>query len=158
MSDFPNRIITGMPDECYRINTPSVVYERFDNELVAIHMGTGVYHSMMGAATDAFILLSEEANAAEMADVLATRYEATSGEILAALQPFLDQLQKEQMIVPVEGRKPRSPLRLAGNGGLQPFVAPTLEAFNDLEGLLLLDPIHEVDDQGWPPPAGAARA
>lgn len=147
-----------MPDECYRINVPSVVYERFDNELVAIHMGTGVYHSMMGAATDAFVLLSEEATAAEMADVLATRYEATSGEILAALQPFLDQLQKEQLIVPVEERKPRNPLRIAGNGGLLPFVAPTLEAFNDLEGLLLLDPIHEVDDEGWPPPAGAARA
>lgn len=147
-----------MSNECFRINTPSVVYERFDNELVAIHMGTGVYHSMMGAATDTFVLLSEEATGAEMADALATRYAAASSEILAALGPFLEQLQQEQLIVPVEERKTRGPLRLAGDGSLLPFVAPTLEAFNDLEGLLLLDPIHEVDEEGWPPPAGAARA
>lgn len=158
MSWIPDRIITSMPGDCYRINTPSVVYERFDNELVAIHMGTGVYHSMIDVATDTFLLLSEEATAAEMADVLATRYAATSGEILAALQPFLEQLHKEQLIVPVEVRKSRNPLQVPVNGALLPFVAPTLEAFKDLEGLLLLDPIHEVDEEGWPPPAGAAKA
>ena len=147
-----------MSDSCLRINTPSVVYERFDNELVAIHMGTGVYHSMAGVATDAFVLLSEGATADELAEALAARYAATSNEILAALGPFLEQLQKEQLIAPVETRKSRGPLRIPGNETGLPFVAPTLEAFKDLEGLLLLDPIHEVDDEGWPPPSGAANA
>lgn len=147
-----------MPDDCYRINTPSVVYERFDNELVAIHMGTGVYHSMVGVATDAFVLLLEEATASELADALATKYEATSSEIMARLAPFLQQLQNEQLIVAVDTRKPRSPLRIPGDEHGLPFVAPRLEAFRDLEGLLLLDPIHEIDDEGWPPPAGASKA
>jgi len=147
-----------MPDECYRINTPSVVYERFDNELVAIHMGTGVYHSMVGVATDAFILLSEEATAVELAEALATKYAATSSEILPRLAPFLEALQNEQLIVPVEKPKSRGTLRIPGDEHGLPFVAPSLEAFRDLEGLLLLDPIHEIDDEGWPPPAGAAKA
>lgn len=147
-----------MGEACFRINTPSVVYERFDNELVAIHMGTGVYHSMAGVATDAFVLLAEEATAAELSEALATRYAATSAEILAALAPFLEQLNQEQLIAPVQTPKPRSPLRIPGNECGLPFVAPTLEAFKDLEGLLLLDPIHEVDDEGWPPPSDAATA
>jgi len=145
-----------MQDSCFRINTPSVVYERFDNELVAIQMGTGAYHSMVGVAADAFVLLSEEATAAELAEALATRYAATSSEILAALDPFLEQLQKHELIAPVETRQPRSRLRISGDERGLPFVAPSLEAFQDLEGLLLLDPIHEVDDEGWPPPSGAA--
>jgi len=147
-----------MSDACFRINTPSVVYERFDNELVAIHMGTGVYHSMAGAATDTFILLSDEATAPELAQALAGKYAASSGEILAHLTPFLEQLQSEQLIVTVESRKTRSPLHLDGEARGVPFLAPTLEAFRDLEGLLLLDPIHEVDDEGWPPPSSSAKA
>jgi hypothetical protein len=146
-----------MSDVCYRVNTPSVVYERFDNELVAIHMGTGVYHSMMGAATDAFLLLSEEATAGELAEALAVKYAATSSEILPRLSPFLADLQKEQLIVAVDAPQPRNPLRIPGDAHGLPFVAPTLEAFRDLEGLLLLDPIHEIDDEGWPPAAGGAR-
>jgi hypothetical protein len=70
--------------------------------------------------------------------------------IRAALDPFLQDLEKEQLIAPVETRKKRDPLALAGDPTGVPFVAPSLQAFNDLEGLLLLDPIHEVDDEGWP--------
>lgn len=144
----------GMPDLCFRINSPAVVYERFDNELVAIHMGTGVYHSMAGVATEAFLLLSEEATAPELADALAARYAATPEQILDALGPFLEQLQQEQLIAPVGARTTRGPLRIAGDETGLPFAAPSLQAFNDLEGLLLLDPIHEVDDEGWPPAPG----
>ncbi|MBZ5608245.1 MAG: PqqD family peptide modification chaperone [Acidobacteriia bacterium] len=156
MSIVVDSIIKDMGEWCFRVNAPSVVYEQFDNELVAIHMGTGVYHSMVGVATDAFVLLSKEATAAELAEALATRYAATSSEILTALAPFLEELQKEQLIVRVETPKPREPLRVAGDESGLPFVPPSLEAFKDLEGLLLLDPIHEVDDEGWPPPSQPA--
>jgi len=145
-----------MTQACFRINSPSVIYERFDDELVAIHLDKGTYHSMAGSATDAFVLLSEEATAVELADALATRYAATPGEIVTALAPFLEQLQNEQLIVPVETRKPRGPLQAAGNESGLPFAAPSLQAFRDLEGLLLLDPVHEVGEEGWPPPSEPA--
>jgi hypothetical protein len=30
------------------------------------------------------------------------------------------------------------------------FVAPVLHKHTDMQDLLLLDPIHEVDETGWP--------
>jgi hypothetical protein len=30
------------------------------------------------------------------------------------------------------------------------FRAPGLQRFEDMRGFLLVDPIHEVDDAGWP--------
>ncbi len=30
------------------------------------------------------------------------------------------------------------------------FCLPIIEKYTDLEELLLLDPIHEVDESGWP--------
>jgi hypothetical protein len=142
-----------MSEPCFRINAPSVIFERFDEELVAINMDKGTYHSMAGSAADAFVLLSEEATAGELADALSNRYAATLEQIGTALAPFLEQLQSEQLIVAVETRKRRDPLRIAGNESGLPFAAPSLQAFRDLEGLLLLDPVHEVGDEGWPPPS-----
>jgi hypothetical protein len=142
-----------MPEPCYRINAPSVIFERFDEELVAINMDKGTYHSMAGSAADAFVLLAEEATAGELAGALSNKYAATPELIEMGLAPFLEQLRNEQLIVQVETRKPREPLKIAGDVSGLPFAAPSLQAFRDLEGLLLLDPVHEVGDEGWPPPS-----
>ncbi len=142
-----------MTEPSFRINAPAVIFERFDEELVAINMDKGTYHSMAGSAADAFVLLSEEATAGELAGALSNKYAATAEEIAAALAPFLEQLRDEQLIVSVEKRKLRDPLRIAGEESGVPFAAPGLQAFRDLEGLLLLDPVHEVGEEGWPPPS-----
>jgi len=139
-----------MPDACFRINSSEVVYERFDDELVAINLSAGTYHSMIGAAIDAFVLLSEEATIAELAGALGTKYAAEPAEIEMALAPFLERLQEEQLIVPATARKPRGALGLAANGNRLPFIPPSLQAHRDLANVLLLDPIHEVGDEGWP--------
>ena len=40
-------------------------------------------------------------------------------------------------------------------GGVEPeerlwFEAPSLEKYTDMQDLVLLDPVHEVDQTGWP--------
>jgi hypothetical protein len=139
-----------MSELCFRINAPSVIHEQFDDELVAINLETGVYHSLSGAAADAFQLLTQEATQMEVAEALATKYAASVEAIDAALTPFFGQLRKEDLICQVEIRKPRGPLQLAGGGSNVPLVAPSLEAYRDLQSLFLLDPVHEVGEEGWP--------
>ena len=145
-----------MSDNCFRVNSPSVIYENFDDELVAINLDTGVYHSLAGAAADAFQLFAEEATPREVAEVLATRYTAPVETIQGALTGFLAQLQKEELICSVDVRKSRPPLQLSGAKMGLPFTPPTLEAYRDLQSLFLLDPVHEVGEEGWPNPAPSA--
>jgi len=38
------------------------------------------------------------------------------------------------------------------------YAPPVLETFSDMQDLLLLDPIHEVDDAGWPMAPRQAQA
>ena len=142
-----------MSEVCFRVNAPSVIYEKFDDELVAINLETGVYHSLSGPAADAFELLSEEATQSEVAETLSTGYTANLDVIRTALGPFFDQLRKEDLICPVETRKPRGALQLKNGVAGLPFSAPTLEAYRDLQSLFLLDPVHEVGEEGWPTPA-----
>ncbi len=44
------------------------------------------------------------------------------------------------------------PAAARGNGHQDSlaFEAPKLEKFTDMQDLVLLDPVHEVDDVGWP--------
>jgi hypothetical protein len=142
-----------MNETCFRVNTPAVIYEQFDDELVAINLDTGAYHSLVGAAADAFLLLSEEATIEELSHALARKYAATAEQIRAALPVFIDQLREENLIAVVEVRRRVAPLRLAGDQTGVPFVPPHVAAYHDLESLFLLDPIHDVGEQGWPQPA-----
>jgi hypothetical protein len=148
-----------MQEPCFRVNAPSVIFEKFDDELVAINLDTGVYHSLTGAAADAFELLTEEGSEREVAAALAAKYAASSDTIEGALGPFFEQLRKEGLIHQVEVRKDRGPLRLAGETTGVTFSAPTLEAYRDLQSLFLLDPVHDVGEEGWPEPKpGASEA
>lgn len=139
-----------MDSPCYRVNTPSVIYEQFDGELVAIHLDTGAYHSLTGAGADAFLLLAEEATASELATALSAKYDASDEQIAKTMVPFLAALQAEKLIAGVDVRRPRDPLQLPSSGSKLPFAPPSLEAYHDLQSLFLLDPVHEVGDQGWP--------
>ncbi len=88
-----------------------------------------------------------------MAEALATKYAASVDEIHTALNPFFQQLRKEDLICQVDVRTPRGTLQLAGVGSNLPLGIPSLEAYRDLQSLFLLDPVHEVGEEGWPGPA-----
>lgn len=135
---------------CYRVASPSVIYERFDDELVAINLNTGVYHSLTGIAADVFQLMTEGATAEEIADALTGKYDAQANQILEAITPFLQQLQTEELITSVELPKGPAPLTIAPVETGLPLTRPSLEAYRDLQSLFLLDPVHEVSEQGWP--------
>ena len=147
-----------MAETCFRVNSPSVIHENFDDELVAINLDTGVYHSLSGPAADAFVLLADEATQREVAEALATKYASGSAAIAEVLSPFFAQLEKEGLICTVEERKTRPALRLDAGPELLPFTPPTLEAYRDLQSLFLLDPVHDVGEEGWPNAAPDAKA
>jgi len=62
-----------------------------------------------------------------------------------ALGDVVDELLGEELIAP--GAAPAATQVPVITGA---WVAPRLEKFTDLQTLLLLDPIHDVDEQGWP--------
>jgi hypothetical protein len=134
----------------YRVDSPSVIFEQFDGELVAIHLETGAYHSLLGTSADTFMLLTQECSMQELAEALHTKYDAPVGAIGMTLQPFLDSLIAEKLIAAVEVPPARGPLQLDKPAAKLPYTPPSLQAYHDLQALFLLDPVHEVGEQGWP--------
>lgn len=138
----------------FRINSPKIVHEIVDGEAVIINMDLGYYYS--ADKTGAFIWeqISNGASDREVCRSVAGRYEGEGGQIEGAVRQFLAELLREDLIVtatapvPVEGRGPEGTETEGSDKPL--FVPPTLNKYTDMEYLLLLDPIHEVDESGWP--------
>lgn len=116
----------------YRIRTPQVVHETVDGEVVAIDFDTGSYYSLRGSAEVVWSALGNEAHPAEAVAAVA---DGEPAEVAA----FLDQLVEEGLV------ERTGPPADANDAGLLAF-----EKFSDMEELILLDPVHDVSEAGWP--------
>ena len=148
-----------MENQRFRINTPTVTHETIDGEAVIINLDSGNYYSLVDAGSLIWALVDRGASANEVQDLLQQSYQGDATDIDRGVQELLAQLQQENLIVPVDEAAAAD---LAGvlpssNGHEKPsFNAPSLNKFSDMQELLLLDPIHDVDEAGWPKPVPEA--
>jgi hypothetical protein len=139
----------------WRVNQPSVVHEILDGEVVLINMDTGSYYSLDGIGADAWALIEiGAATTNEIVGEISRRYDGDPLEVKQAVVRLIEELRQEGLIV-ADGTGAVEPT--ATPAGLnhkeaekRKFEAPTLQKYTDMQELLLLDPIHEVDDTGWP--------
>ena len=144
-----------MDNQRFRVNTPTVTHETIDGEAVIINLDSGNYYSLVEAGSFIWAMLDKGASASEVQDLVQQTYDGNATDIDQGVQELLAQLQQENLIVPVDGAAAvdLTELTLSHNGHGKPsFKAPLLNKFSDMQELLLLDPIHDVDEAGWPKP------
>ena len=141
--------------QAYRINTPTVVAEVFDDEIVVIHLGSGTYYSLNQSGAAIWQGLQQGFDLAALSNWLNATYATDPDELVQIVPPFINELMQEQLIIPLgadqpsNGESPTMPTAAAG-GVTLPFARPMLTKFTDMQELLLLDPIHDVNSSGWP--------
>jgi hypothetical protein len=135
----------------FSIKKPDVVHETIDGETVIVNLENGVYYSLRDSAVDIWNMIEGGANAEELLGMLLSRYEGSRNEIQGAVTDLLVELQEEGLVrVSATKSSSGSPATGASSDSKTAFVPPRLEKYSDMQELLLLDPIHEVDEDGWP--------
>ncbi|HRE02773.1 MAG TPA: PqqD family protein [Ilumatobacteraceae bacterium] len=134
----------------HRIAHGEIAHERVDDEVIAVDLTTGAYYSLRGAGADTWDLLVGGADEAEVVATLRARYEIIGGDVEADVDAFVRDLLAAGLLAGDDAvsEATRPPLPTLASGTT--YTRPTLEAYDDMQGLLLLDPIHEVDEAGWP--------
>jgi hypothetical protein len=127
----------------------NVAHENFQGELVVVNLATGKYYAMRREAADIFALCLQHASADEVVNWLVCSYRGESDRIASDARWFLAKLHDEGILSQSDSRPSSTPPSLASRGGI-PFTKPEFEVHNDMQDLLMLDPIHEVDTAGWP--------
>jgi hypothetical protein len=138
----------------FAINSRQVMSETIDGETIIIHLGTGSYYSLQQVGADVWAAIARGANPDQMLDEIVARYDVTHAEADAAIAPLLRELEDENLILPGENGTGYESADASGERAA--FTAPTLEKHTDMQDIILLDPVHEVDDRGWPHVAEAA--
>ena len=135
----------------YQVNRPDVVMESFGGEVVLVQMKSGNYYSLQGSAPLIWELIERGSSVEEAVDFLLARHSGDEEEVRQSVRNLVEELAAESLIVPVTGRPPKASAEtpVPEDPGT-PFVLPVLERYTDMQELLFLDPIHDVDESGWP--------
>src|SRR6266849_5975064 len=127
----------------FRVNSPTVVSETVDGEVVMIHLDSGNYYSLR--STGAVIWDAIERGVSLGA--ITSAFDATSHngtDVGMQVGSFVEELTAEELIVPADGSAPADVSTDTIERHSDSFESPVLEKYTDMQHLILLDPVHEV--------------
>jgi hypothetical protein len=132
----------------FRICTPEVAHETLDGESVIVNLESGFYYSLRKVSAVIWLWLEQGCSPAQIVTKLAESYQLAEDTLSADVSAFLERLLQEKLIA--ELSQPSEATILDDSLLPSEYFRPILEKFGDMQQLLLLDPIHEVAEEGWP--------
>ena len=132
----------------FLIDERRFAHEAVDGEVIIMDVEEGTYYALGGSACQIWPVLVSGVAFQEILDWAARRFPGDSGKASDAIETFLVALTDEGII---SQRKvdPGPSLAIPEPAG-EAFAPPTFEKYTDMQDLLTLDPIHDVEDLGWP--------
>lgn len=145
-------------DRRFWVNRSAVVSEIIDGEAIMMHQETGDYFSADGTGCQIWQWIGEGRSRDEMLGHLTRRFAREPDEIAGALDSFLADLVNHRLVQELGADAAPAPQLAAPEAGepAAEYAAPVLNVYTDMRDLLLLDPIHDVEEEaGWPMPKRA---
>jgi hypothetical protein len=139
----------------FRINTPHVVAETLDGEATIVDLDSGTYYALNETGSLIWDQLIAGAAKSQVAETFANAYDLEDKDAARAVDDLIKSLADANLIVEAgeaaqNGAGPTAAAPGSQNGSRRPYAEPELSTYTDMQELLLLDPIHEVDESGWP--------
>lgn len=136
----------------FQIASTKITSEIIDGEVMIMNLENGKYYSLEGTATDIWQLIQKGLSREAILETLQSIYPEEADALQEPTLVFLDKLQSEGVIKKNEAPLPEDNSKnlLEDFSQKGPFQDPILNKYTDMQDLLLLDPIHDVDQGGWP--------
>lgn len=135
----------------YKLRSSSVIHELIDQEIILADLDTGVYFSIRESGIPVWQMLVAGKEVEAILQAVIEHHSTVDAVMIRQdILKFIQELANLQLIV-ASGDISDASVALQDIAWGQPYYHfPLFEQFNDMQQLLLLDPIHEVDEQGWP--------
>ena len=139
----------------FAINIPNIVQDNIDGEVVIVNLQKGYYYSLIGTSADIWDSIISGLNLNKIIEKIIQKYEGEPEQIIQSVQEFIRQLEQEEIIIkqlnaePQQINKPNHIKPKSVEDKQKKFHLPKIEKYTDMEDLLVLDPIHDVDEMGW---------
>lgn len=152
------RAAVSSPTRLYKVRENEVVSQVIDDEAIIINMNTGCYYSLDKTGAEIWNCIGQISTVAEIVGMLECRYDCGEADVATKVEKLLGELEAEQLIEQLQGEHPGNLSQMAHQPASQDdtektraiFEEPRFEKHSDMRDFLLVDPIHQVDDRGWP--------
>jgi len=146
---------TTADQQRFELSSPNVAMQVIDGEAILIDFERGHYFSARGLGCELLRYVALGFTTRELVDAL-VRNGLEPSQVERVVSRYLERLVGEGLVVRSATVGPpgrdAQPLRFDS----RELPEPELVKYTDLADLLLLDPIHDVDERGWPPPERAS--
>lgn len=131
------------------INTSKVISETIDGETIAINLETGHYFSFNRTGSEIWKMIETGHDREAMAGYFVRTYCLALATAKAAVHEFTGSLESNGLVTVTESANDVLPEPATGQTGIK-FELPAFQRFEDMQHMLQADPIHDVDEKGWP--------
>jgi hypothetical protein len=137
-------------EKLYSVN-PDAIWEVLDGEVIIANLDGGSYYSLGGSGVAIWGGLA----AGKTVDIVIAEVSDAVGQDPGVVgehaRDLVGQLVAESLITQEEGWEPGDGSRPGPSPSIDTkWVAPVFDKYTDMQQLLMLDPIHDVDESGWP--------
>lgn len=130
----------------YQIDSPNVIYEVLDSEVVIIKFDDGNYYHLSGSGAEIWEYLIKGFSTEQILEMLRQKHPTV--KMQEEVQELINQLISENILQEMHPSEKLEITPLAPSN--ETFETPKLEKFTDMQELFLMDPIHDVAASGWP--------
>lgn len=138
----------------YKINTPHIVFDIIENEVIIINLKNGNYYNVVKTGTYIWQIIEKGFNPEDITGLFSKKFNILPEIIKKDIHEFIAELLMEKLISETEDPDNNED----SNKDLIPDVPeyiseyqkPKLYKYADMQNALMLDPIHEFDERTWP--------
>lgn len=141
-----------------QVNKPHIVYETIEGETIVMNLKTGFYYSFDGIGPAVWEMILLGASQKQIGEVVTERYPDAPINIPDEVHLFIEELMENDIVSGLSTETPvltEEQITEVVYSKVFADVAvrrPLFNIYADMRDVLLLDPIHDVDEKGWPEP------
>ncbi|OOZ41168.1 hypothetical protein BOW53_04685 [Solemya pervernicosa gill symbiont] len=139
-----------MMGQCYTVDATQVAHQLIDGEVIVVDFLNGAYFSLRETAALIWQALLNGKSVTHIISEYIDQYPEQREQIESTIPAFVESLVEDGLLHSAESENQGGSESFSAASSDGAFVPPVREKFEDMSELLMLDPIHDVDEMGWP--------
>jgi hypothetical protein len=139
-----------MLNKTYTINESKAISETIDGETIIVNLDTGFYYSVNETATIIWNKLQENNSLKNISHFFLNHYDVEKDTLEKYMTQIISLFLKDDLILESEPDGSPDSIENPTNIKRETFLIPKIERYDDMARALRSDPVHDVNEEGWP--------
>lgn len=139
-----------------KINTPHVVHDTLEGETILINLKNGNYYSFDKIGALIWEIIDKKGDLNKFVEIISVLFKENREKTESCIDNFISNLLGENLLVTDNDDTPgvssisAEDMEKMVRDRISAYEVPVVNRYSDMKDMLMLDPIHDIDEKGWP--------